>query len=185
MNLSFFPALFDKPDSVHFSEVEDSETVEIFLRQYWITNLNWIIGFLFMSLIPVLGLDLAWIFFKPELRFIPLDIIISATILWYLLSMFYLLQSFLHWYFNCYIVTNLHIIQVHFYNLFRREITQAELSDIQSVKSVQQGFNETFLNFGDVIMETAAENQSVEFVKIPDPVFVADRIQSLKESMKK
>ncbi|KKQ79056.1 MAG: hypothetical protein UT01_C0052G0003 [Candidatus Daviesbacteria bacterium GW2011_GWA1_38_7] len=90
-----------------------------------------------------------------------------------------MIESYLHWYFNIYIVTNMHLVDINFHTLLSREIIEVRLEDVQSQSSKIQGFFKSIFHFGDVVIETAGERQRITFLNVPKPDAVADRIQDL------
>ncbi len=177
-----FPALFDKPAKISFYEQEADEKIELLLRQHWITNIPWIFIAAFLVFIPILFLRMFELSGINFLNQIPGNIFSAGLILWYLGILAYVVDRFLHWYFNIYIVTNKHLVDINFHNLTNRDITEIGIGDVQSVSSRITGIIRSFFHFGDVIVETAAKMQDVEFEDVPKPDFVADRIQDLQEA---
>lgn len=181
MSFSLFPALFDHPDKIRFAEQELDEHVELLLRQHWITNVPWI----FFSLLA-LGSPPLILLFSPDLNTgisfpVPLEIKIAALVIWYMLIAAFIIEKILFWYFNIYIVTNIHIVDIVLHNLMSRHVTEIRLEDVQSARSHVRGITGPLFNYGDVIIKTAADKQDIEFLLIPRPDFVADRISDLQE----
>lgn len=181
MVFQFFPSFFDRPPKIFFAEQEEDEDVEIFLRQHFITNVPWILTAIFLFVLPPILIQLDSRFSFNLLNSIPQDLRFGVIILWYLLVLAYVIEHFLFWYFNVYIVTNVHIIDVDFFSLLQRDIVAIHLKDIESVSSNIKGIFASLFNYGDVQIETAAKAQEIIFEAIPKPDIVADRIQDLRE----
>lgn len=179
MQIGFFPSLFDHPQRLKFSEQEVDEVIELFLRQHWVTNVPWILGSLIAFVTPAVLLFLDQLFSTNYFAVIPLEISIGGIIVWYMLIMAYVLESFLFWYFNVYIVTNKHLVDINFYNLLNRQILEVKLVNVEGVFSKISGFIGSLFNYGDVVARTAAEKQEITFDRVPNPDYVTDRIQDL------
>lgn len=185
MHLKFFPAYFDRPDKIRFSEQEEDEVIELMLRQHWIVNVPWIffatlaiiLPFLLFNYRSVLGLD--FIVLAPP------QLLAAVLTLWYLLILAYIIENFLHWYFNIYIVTNMHLIDVDFESLLGRNVIEAGIEQVESASAKIMGIIQSLFNFGDVVVETAAKTQAITFAKVPYPDLVVDRINDLKEQIRK
>lgn len=176
-----FPSIIDTPVNIRLMHQEPDEHIELFLRQHWVTNLPWIITTFLGALLP-LGMPLFKQFAETAFTInIPLKAEMSIVILWYMLILAFSLEHFLHWHFNIYIVTNKHLVDINFWNLLSRDITEVCLKDLQSAQSKITGITGSLFNFGDVTIETAAKGQSISFLAVPRPDFVADRIQNLQE----
>lgn len=179
MSFKLFPAIFDNPENIKFCQQEVDEHIELLLRQHWFTNLSWMTVALIGLIFPFIFTKLDGIF-TDVLPQIPGDIMMAVVILWYMGIMAYVLEKYLYWYFNIYIVTNIHITDVTMSSLLSKTSTEAMLDDVQSVKTKVAGVFGSLFNFGDVIIETAADTQDIEFISVPSPDFVAERIQDLQ-----
>ncbi|MCL4366737.1 PH domain-containing protein [Patescibacteria group bacterium] len=184
MSLSLFPAFFDHPARMRFLDQDPDEHIEILVRQHWVVNVPWVVTAIIGLLIPLfipkvipllaLSFNLAMV--------VPNNVQATLLILWYLLILAYVLEAYLFWYFNIYIVTNEHLSDISFVNLLNRNTTEVLLEDVQSANTSMKGFLRSLFNFGDVRVETAAERQQIYFAAIPHPDLVANRIQELQEN---
>lgn len=182
MVFQLFPDFFEKPAKMGFSDQEKNEVIELFLRQHFITNIPWILFSLLALVFPAVALYLD-VFLKFNLFLnVPTPVLTGSLIVYYLLLLAYGLEKFLHWYFNIYIVTNLHIVDINFISLLRREVTEVQLDDIQSVTYKITGVIRPLFNFGTVLIKTANENDNLDFKDVPRPSEVSDRIQDLQEN---
>lgn len=180
MKLTLFPAFFEKPEKIGFEHQEGDETIELMLRQHFATQLSWI----FIAIIALLlQVFLPSVIEQPTfnfLKFVPTQIIIGIILLWNMLILAFVLEKFLFWYFNVYIVTNLHLVDVNFHNLLNRDVTEVRLKDIESASWKMRGVVGSIFDFGDVVVETAAKQQSIQFIAVPNPDYVADKINDLR-----
>lgn len=184
MGFSLFPAIFDHPQKIRFAEQEENEHIEIFVRQHWFTNLGWITFAIFLAVLPVVFPTVGRVLNFTVFFDIPLNITWALFVLWYLLIVAYILENYLFWYFNIYIVTDRHLVDIALQSLLSRNITEVRLADVESARTKMAGIASSLFNFGDVIVETAAERQNIQFLSIPYPDLVADRIQDLQASIK-
>lgn len=183
MSFSLFPALYDRPENIRFSDQEVDEKIELFLRQHWVVNVPWIFTSFLGLIFPAVLFKLNDTFSLLDLTKIPGEIISSSVILWYLFVFLYVIEKFLDWYFDIYIVTNHHLVDVDYENLQSVYKTEARLDDIQSTRSHIPGILGPLFNYGDVIAETAANKQDIDFLSIPKPDFVRERIQDLQDAL--
>lgn len=184
MRFSFFPAYFDRPENVHFAEQEPDEKIELLLRRHWVTNIPWILGTLFAFALPALIKATDDSFNLEFIAQIPSELLLGALIVWYLLILGYVLEQFLYWYYNIYIVTSRHLIDVNFHSLLYREVVEASLDNVEAISAKIAGIFGSLFNFGDVTVETAAEQRLILFEDVPNPDAVADRIEDLRTGLK-
>lgn len=163
-----------QPDSIHFETQDPGEKIILFLRQHPLTNLPWILVAIVMALAPML------LSFFPLLSFLPANLITAALLLWYLLVVAVVLEGFLYWFFNVYIVTDERIIDFDFYNLIYKEISEAKIDKIQDVTYKVGGVVRTLFNYGDVLIQTAGTIPNFDFAAVPNPSEVVRILQALR-----
>ena len=171
---SYLASYLRNPHGVDFEIKDKEEKIELLLRMHPITNLKWILISLIMFLSPLLIRQF------PILDFLPKNYEFIVCLGWYLITISYILESFLTWYFNVYIITDERIIDVDFYNLIYKDVSEAEIEKIQDVSYRMGGVIRTLFNFGDVFIQTAAEKPNFEFLAVPKPDKVAKLLQELK-----
>jgi len=91
------------------------------------------------------------------------------TLIWYLITVAYAMESFFSWFFNVYIVTNMRIIDIDFYNLIYKQVSDTNLGNVQDLTYNMGGVVRTIFNYGDVFIQTAAEVTEFEFLAVPHP----------------
>lgn len=167
------------PEGVDFETRKDDEKIILLLRAHPITNLRWIFTGLLMLTVPtIVSLIGFFNILTPGL-----SLVISLS--WYLLTMAYALENFLSWYFNVYMVTTMRVVDVDFFNLVYKQVSDAPLGKIQDVTYNMGGVVRTIFNYGNVFIQTAAEVQEFEFLAVPSPDKVAkvigDAMSNIKE----
>lgn len=98
------------------------------------------------------------------------------------LFLFLWLYGFLVWidyYFDVWIITNERIVNIEQKGLFVRHISELRFSRVQDVTSSVNGLIPTMLNFGDVSVQTAAEEERFLFRQVADPFAVKDAVMTL------
>ena len=168
-----FSSFVPEPQNVKFETQEDDEKVLLLLRRHIITNVPWILISILLFLVP---------FFYPLfpfLNFLPLRYFPIIIIGWYLLTFVYIFENFLLWFYNIYIVTTGRVVDVDFYNILYKEVSDARIEKIQDVSYDQNGFVEAFFNYGDILIQTAGEKEEFIFEKVPEPDKVVSIINLL------
>jgi len=99
----------------------------------------------------------------------------------YLFLWLVLFNNWVNYYLDIWVVTNQEIISVDQKGLFNHTVARQPISRIQDVKATSQGYAQTFLNFGNVEIQTAGENANFIFEEVPSPFKVADKINDLAE----
>ena len=162
------------PNKVDFVGVDEAEKVVLLLRRHPITNVPWIFSSILLFTVPLVLLMFGF------LSFIPVKMLIVGLLFWYLISFAFTLEQFLSWYFNVNIITDERVFDVDFLNLVYREITDANLDQIQDVTVRVGSVIRTIFDYGDVLIQTAAEMPEIEFEAIPHPDRVAEILRQLR-----
>lgn len=183
--MAIFNAFLYYPKNVHFESQEEAEKVHFILRRHPITNLGWIIGSIIMILLPLVIMELlrganidTFKFFPPRYQFI-------CILLWYLLTIIFTFESFLIWYFNVYIITDKRLIDIDFRGFWRKRVSEASFDSVEDVTYETNNFLHILFDYGNILMQTAAEKAEFEFESIPKPGLVHDTLTNLIEDYKK
>ena len=151
------------PHNISFINKEPDENVILLVRRHAITNLGWLMVVIVMIFAPLL------LTYFPFLSFMPPRFQIAAILIWYLLTLAIFIQGFLSWFFSVNIITNKRVVDVDFDNLIYRKITDADLTRIEDVTVQMGSVVRTVFNYGDVLIQTAAEVPEIEFEAVPKP----------------
>ena len=168
------------PYGVRFETQEAEEQVILFLRQHLIVNVPWVILTILFLLAPSVLFPLVIGSLPAPL---PFPYILVGTLSWYLVTAGFALVSFLHWFFNIYIVTNERVIDIDFQYLLFKRFSQAELERIQDISYTAGGIFATVFNYGHVYIQTAGEMPNLEFLAVPRPDKVVEKTRSLMENL--
>ena len=169
-----FSSFFYLPNSVKFIGKDSKEKIILFLRRHPITNIGWVILTIILLLAP------AVLSIFPILSFLPENFRFIAVAMWYMLTTAFAFESFLNWFFNVCIITDERIFDVDFLNLVYREISEANIDQIQDVTVRMGGVVRTVFNYGDVLIQTASEVPRIEFSSVSRPDLVAKVLRELR-----
>lgn len=166
----------------HFTRQKPYEKIEYVLRRHWFTFLPVILSFIVMVTLPVaVYFGIQYLF--PEALtgpiITPLLILAASSFLLYALMFFYI--QFIDYYLDIWIVTNDRIIDTEQKGLFVRTITELELFQIQDVTTHVTGLFSTIFKYGDLVIATASNTNTIIFHDIPNPDFIRQELVRLAE----
>jgi membrane protein YdbS with pleckstrin-like domain len=161
------------PDQVTFETQEIKEEIILLLRRHAITNVGWLFLVFVMLILPFGA------FAFPPFEILPPNFKIMTIVLWYLFTAAVVFENFLSWYFNVYIITDERLVDVDFFSLIYKRISETKIDKIQDVSYSQGGFMQSFFNYGKILIQTAAEQQEFEFEAVPQPARVTKIINQL------
>lgn len=168
-----FSSLSIFPKETQFEALDSQEKIIMLLRRHIVTNLWWAVLtvlFIFVPLfLPVL----------PVISLLPANYIFVLTLFWYALVAAFVFEQFIMWFFSVNVVTDDRVIDVDFYGLLFKHVSVADLDKIEDVNYFQKGVMGSFFNFGDVLIQTAAEITEFIFNEVPNPDRVTKIISEL------
>src|SRR3990167_2627151 len=173
-----FSALSIFPKSTKFEAHDEEEKIILLLRPHFVTNVWWIILTIAMIFVPLFWTEL------PVISFLPDNYLFVLTLFWYALILTFVFERFLMWFFSVNIVTDERFIDVDFYGLLFKHVSVAQLENIEDVNYFQKGVMAAFFNYGDVLIQTAAEITEFVFNKVPNPEKVVKVLSELIQQEK-
>lgn len=165
-----FSAFCKNPKGVSFQTQKHDESIILFLRAHFITNLAWIIVSLILIILPIIIL-----FFLPRLgvNFLSSSQATRFTgvyITFYGLIVFsYIFINFLHWFYNVFLVTTERVVDIDYSDIVVHNIAVTNLDHIEDVNYTQSGFIPTIFNYGNLFVQTAGNEKNFEALSIPKP----------------
>lgn len=173
-----FSALALFPQKLKFESQDPQEEIILLLRPHLITNIWWLLLTIIMIFVPLFWTEL------PVISLLPANYLFVLTLFWYALILTFIFERFLIWFFSVNIVTDERFIDVDFYGLLFKHVSVAQLENIEDVNYFQRGVMAAIFNFGDVVIQTAAEMPQFVFNKIPNPEKVTKVISELIQQEK-
>ena len=160
---------------VKFDSQEEGEKVYLLVRSHPFTQIGWILTSVFL----IISLFISN-FFIPN--FLNLEQILLFNLFFIIFIFSHIWFNILNWYFNVGIITNKRVVDIDFYAVLYKEITNAQLGKIEDVTIKSGGFIQSFFDYGSVFMQTAGTEVNIEFVDIPHP---SDTVQLINKLLSK
>lgn len=173
-------AFITAPKKVFFATQGPGEIIILYLRQHPITQIPRILLTIILVIAPPFLFPLLGIFFPFEL---PLSYQLVFTILWYMVVFAYVYVSFILWYYNVNLVTNMRIVDIDFVYLLTQEVSATRIAQVEDVTYQRIGVWATIFNYGNVLIQTAGTEANIEFLRVPDPKRIAQTIIRLMGSV--
>ena len=173
-----FTTFCQNPRNISFAEQYDNETIILFLRRDFITNVPWLAATIALAYIPFL---IRFIFVStnfslfsfPDMLFTPL------VSFYYLIVLGFAFANLVSWFYNIGLVTDKRGIDIDFNDLSTIDVATASLPDIKDVEYTQAGFFQSLFDYGDVRVRIVASGEVFIFSKVPRPTDVAGIISQI------
>lgn len=164
---------------------EPKETVKLFLRRHWVDLLRIFAFSGAMLLVPVVIGTILRLGDIQVLQHPVWSVVILLALASYLLIVHALtLTEITDYWLDVWIVTSERVINTEQQGLFNRLVSEVHLGQIQDITSETKGLLETFLTYGDVYVQTAAEKERFRFKNVDNPEDVKITISKLVEQCK-
>jgi membrane protein YdbS with pleckstrin-like domain len=158
-----------------FSWQRPDEVTLFFSTKHWIAFVDKLhLAFL----LGVLGIIVAVVYAGASLTDLlaAIFMLVAGTSL--AVAVFLTIYHFLDWRNDHYIITSLRVLHVERVLLLREDRDEAPVERVQDVQVRQQGILANLLDFGDVIIQTAAATEKIVFADVPSPEQIRDALFS-------
>lgn len=169
----------------YFKDLNGTEQVIKVLHRNWFYLLRQFLSVFFLVGIFVVGTFYGPIFF-PGLYGSQYKTLVAFMENFFMLAIW--IFSFLIWvdyYFDIWIITSERIVNVEQKGLFTRHVSELRYNKIEDITTEVTGFIPTVLNFGDVQIQTAAQEAEFRFRTISDPYHIKAIIMDLQKKTEK
>ncbi|MEA2056645.1 MAG: PH domain-containing protein [Patescibacteria group bacterium] len=162
-----------KPVETEFDSQLEGEEIVLMLRRHPITLFKPVVISLIIFFLPFL------FFSSPMLNFMTSKLITAFVIGWYMILTSFVLESFLTWFFNVFIITDERIIDVDFSSLIFKNVSSAKIDNIEDITVATGGVVASIVDYGTVYIQTSAEVPELEFEDVPNPNKVSKVLNEL------
>jgi len=164
----------------HLKNPEPDERVILIMRRHWFYFAAPALAIFGFMAVMIIFYSSANGYFPGLLSEPYLNAVLAINAFYFLFIWLYFFFIWIDYYLDVWIITNKRIIDIEQQGLFKREISEFKLYRIQDVTVSINGMIPTFLNFGNVHIQTAGETEKFIFKQVPDPYKAKDIILKLQ-----
>lgn len=166
-------------DTLHeltFEGKKDDEKLLVFVRQHWFllaSPVVFAVGASILPLVLIVVFASVIVAHPGSSSVFMLGWLVYLMCIWFALAykvVFYIL--------NAWIVTDIRIVDVWQKGFFNREISELHLESIQDISVNTKGIVQSYLNFGNIDIQTAATEKLFTFEEVPNPIHIKDVIMN-------
>jgi hypothetical protein len=176
------------PKNAKFATQNPDENVVMVIRKHFFRNASWVFNAFIIFIIPFALAALIGVWdnsininsiFTEEIIGSSNIGIVTALLFFYLgFVSTYAYFSFIHWFYDVFIITNERYISIDFDILHGRTIVDIPLSDIIDVSEKVLGFLPTMIGYGNIEFKTTSE-KFIVLDNIPSPTWFRDSFVDL------
>ncbi|MBI4948295.1 PH domain-containing protein [Candidatus Berkelbacteria bacterium] len=139
-----------------YLNLHTNEEIKLVVRHHWAGFLGTLLLVVGMGLFPLFILFAVNLTFKDSIdQYMP---IISVAITgFYLFLLTFLFGAWINYYYDIIFITNERIVNVAQEGLLSRKTSELNLRQVENVTAEVEGFLQTALNYGILVIETAGE----------------------------
>lgn len=169
----------------HFPLQREGEELILLVRRHWTIIAKPVGRLIFFHFVPLflfvfLFGVLEWEIPSQGLGYIAMILLSS---LYFLFIWLFYFHEFVDYHCDVWIVTNERILSIELAGLFNHTTAELNLYRVQDVTTEIKGKTQTFLNFGNVHIQTAGEIQRFVFEEVPHPQAIAQVITRLHRNL--
>lgn len=169
----------------HFKGQKQHEEILLVVHRHWFDILSQFFIIFIMLLMFFGGFVFFPLFFPSFSENYGQNLFLFLQNLFFIAIWMFFFIIWIDYYFDVWIVTNERIVNIEQKGLFSREVSELELENIQDITVDVLGVIPTFLNYGELYVQTAAEKERFVFHNVPNPYVIKDRIMNLQKSYEK
>ncbi len=179
--IPLFTSFWQNPTGVYFDTQGAHETILIFLRKHFITNVPWLLLTVTLVVLPfLLQYIVQYIHFNAFSLFLFSQVQLRIALTFYLILVFtYAFIKFLGWYYNISLITQERVLDIELDDLVTKTVSATKISLVQDVHYEQTGTLRSFLDYGDVLIQTAAAKDIFVVNSVPKPELVMKIVEDL------
>lgn len=186
-SLNMFSTFCVNPSGITFEDQKDNETILLFLRKHFITNLPWIsIGLVLFLLPPFLYLSYFLNFSGNPISFInlPPNYLIIILLSYYLGVFIFIFVNYATWFFNISLFTSERIINVNFSELVYKHVESAKFELLEDLDYNQTGFIRSMFDYGDIDLQVIGLHDVFHIYSIPHPEQIIRLVEGMEVERK-
>lgn len=166
-------------------KLDSDERIVLRIHRHWFILLTQALPLILLLFLPILvrgGLSLTGIAPLFSLGEHPQKLVTLLSAAWALFMWVTLFLVWTDYYLDVLVVTNKRVIDIEQKGIFSREVAAFRLDRIQDVTVNISGVIATFLEFGNIHIQTAGETADIIVRGIPNPHRVRETISRLQDA---
>lgn len=172
----------DNIKECHFKDIEEGEDVLEIVHRSWFYIFEQFLVILLMFAALAISLILLPKLFPLVRDGVFYDLFLFAESLFLLGIWVFGFLIWIDYYFDIWIITTKRIVNIEQQGMFSRKVSELRYAKVQDVSTEVRGFIPTILNFGDVQVQTAGEEDNFLFRTVPDPYRIKNVIMQQSQT---
>lgn len=160
-------------------EQKENEEIKITLRRHWSCMIGLSVFAVVMSILPIIMYFILDSYIHLTNGFY--NLFVLGMGLYYMFVCTLAFIGWLDYYLDVAVITNERVVDIDQEGFFNRKISELYLSDVEDVTGTIKGALGTFLDFGDVTVQSAGNQAEFILDKVPHPYKITKLIIDLHQ----
>lgn len=160
----------------HFKGVGEDEEIIKVVHRNWFYIFQQFFLLIVMAVIFFLAIFFSGLFGAESKNLMAFFVNFFILVIW-----IYGFMIWIDYYYDLWIITNKRIVNIEQHGMFMRKVSEMEYSKMQDITVEVSGFLPTVINYGDVKIQTAAEDSEFVFRTVSDPYRIKDIIFNMQK----
>lgn len=161
-------------------DFKEHERVVAVIRHHWFVLFRDVFGVAFLFFLPFFVIPLFWSIAVQagSVPSVPGGVVLFFASMWALLMWNFIFTKWTDFYYDIWVITNWRIVDINQIGMFKRSVaTILTLDHIQDVEAQTHSVIGTFLNFGNIQVQTAAAHREFSMLDVANPTSVVQIIR--------
>ena len=159
--------------------LQPDEKIVMKARRHWFVVFSEVVAMVFMLLVPILGFFLVSNSDIITLRGNFTYLILALESMWALFIWLMFSKFWVNYYLDVWVITSKRLIDIEQKGFFNREVSTLNFENIEDISVTIKGIIPTFLKFGEIRVQTAAESREFVMRMAKDPTEIKNTILRL------
>lgn len=111
--------------------------------------------------------------------------LLIIDVIFIIFGSFIFIKTFILWYFDCLIITSHRVFDIEQKSLFKKEVSEINLSDIKGTSYSISGFINSIINVGSIKIDTDNPNINISIENVQNPLDIQQLINDRKMKLEK
>lgn len=163
-------------------KIPEGETIQHTIRRHWYVYFQIALGSLVLTLALIILLVVGGAALSeqiPSAGKVTLFFVLGVL----LLEWSYLFLRWINYHLDMWVVTETRVYDIEQHSLFVREVSEIRLDKVQDITVEVHGMIATFLNFGDVHIQTAGKSREFIIRKVKKPYEIRNLISQKVDAL--
>lgn len=160
-------------------QLQPDEKIVMKARRHWFVVFSEVVAMFFMLLVPLVGSFLISNSGIITIRGNNTYLILAVESMWILFIWLMFSKFWVNYYLDVWVITSKRLIDIEQKGFFHREVSTLNFENIEDISVTIRGIIPTFLKYGEIRVQTAAESREFVMRMAANPIDIKNTLLRL------